>query len=216
MAERYALIGAHLYGDDAAGVPTVRCFDLGGLFASAIEFESAQGLADPAVIRRALEARKELIARETFIAIRYGASVAGAEEARSLCAPHLDRWRRILVKRRGMVEVTLRVAGKRKATPLNRREFRSGGEYLRALHRQRQANLDPAVASRIEALFAPLAAERTWVGRADGSSELAMLVPRAHLEAVGPAADELKARLPELPFLISGPWPLETFAHEEG
>lgn len=216
MAVRYALIGAHLNGDDVAGISAVRCFDLGGLVVSALEFDPQQGMAAPAVIRRALEARKDLIARETFIAIRYGAAVAGEQEARSVCAPWMERWRRILEKRRGMVEVTLRIAGTKKPTAPNRKDFVSGTDYLRALHRHRQANLDPAAAGAIEALFEPLAAERTWVGRADGSSELVMLMSRANLEAVGRAADELKKRLPELPFMISGPWPLETFAHEEG
>jgi hypothetical protein len=215
MAARYALIGAHLHGKDLAAVPQVHAFDLGTLVVSAVAFESDHGIADPGVVRRALEARKALILHETFIAIRFGAAVAGLEEARSRCAPHLERWRRILENRQGMVEVTLRIAGKEKTTRPDRREFPSGGDYLRALHQRRHGTIDPALARQIEAMFAPIATAKRWLGREDGGSELVLLIPRVALEAVGRVADELKASHSQLPFLISGPWPLEAFANEE-
>jgi hypothetical protein len=44
---------------------------------------------------------------------------------------------------------------------------------------------------------------------------MAALIPRARIEEIFAAGEQLKRDFPRIPFLLSGPWPLEVFAHEE-
>jgi hypothetical protein len=109
--------------------------------------------------------------------------------------------------------MTLKVAAATSMLRPDRRDFTSGADYLRALHAaQQSSNVDPAFREHAERLFAPLSVRRRWEHRDERSVELAALVERASLDDVQAAGEELRAVCPTVPFLLSGPWPLEVFA----
>jgi hypothetical protein len=51
-----------------------------------------------------------------------------------------------------------------------------------------------------------------WQHRDGKSLECALLVPRAEVARANEAGERLKDEFPNVPFLLSGPWPLEVFA----
>lgn len=211
---RFVLIGAHLTGEDAE-VEGVAVFELEPLVLSAVEFDTGRGVADPETVQRALKARAALLQKETFIAIRYGLTVAGASEANEKCAPRLKRWLEVLRERRGMVELTLRVAAREKKQRPDRKGFSSGTAYLRALGATRTEGLDATVRRQFEEAFQPFASQSRWLARTDGGSELVILLRREDFDRARAAGEALQRSFPDVPFLLSGPWPLETFADEE-
>ena len=56
--------------------------------------------------------------------------------------------------------------------------------------------------------------ERRWTARDNASVEMAALVRRNDVAAVFEAGAALKRDFPDVPFLLSGPWPLEVFADD--
>ena len=70
----------------------------------------------------------------------------------------------------------------------------------------------PEFRANAERLLGPLSVKHRWEHRDERSVELAALVERARLDEVMTAGEELRAASPEVPFLLSGPWPLEVFA----
>jgi hypothetical protein len=109
--------------------------------------------------------------------------------------------------------MTLKVAAATTMLRPDRRDFTSGADYLRALHRAQQAsNVDPTFRANAERLFETLSVKRRWEHRDEKSVELAALVERTRLDEVRAVGEELRATSPDVPFLLSGPWPLEVFA----
>jgi hypothetical protein len=214
VSERRVLIGAHLHRADAE-LADLELFPAGPLVLSAARFDPAAGLGDREVIGRVSRLRRELIEREIFVAIRYGATVSSPTEAAAKCAPHLERWRELLEKHRGRVEMTLKVlAGGRVERP-HRSDHHTGTSYLQALQRARDlARPDSRFVEEVEAAFGPMAAEWRWSPGREGAVEYAFLLAREFQPEAARKAMELKERFSETPFLLSGPWPLETFADE--
>lgn len=189
-------------------------FETAPLIVSAIAFDAERGIADQELLGRALEARSALMARATFVAIRYGASVKDGYEAAAKCASFLSRWREVLDRHHGMAEITIRLAGAGKGERPDRHAFKRGSDYLRALHAARAAQIDESTRSAVEKTFVGLAAEHRWLAREDGGAEFVALVNRNDMEAVRNAGQRLQSEMREVPFLLSGPWPLEVFADE--
>jgi hypothetical protein len=107
--------------------------------------------------------------------------------------------------------MTLKVAASSATPRPDRHDFTSGADYLRALHAAREsANIDDAFRQRVDQLLVPLTVAHRWAHRDEKSLELAMLVERANVDAIRAAGEELRAT--RVPFLLSGPWPLEVFA----
>lgn len=205
------VIGAHLLRDDVEPVATA--IPAGDLWLSALDVPDDQPLGDRELLIKVAKLRGRLLEVATFIAIRYGLAVSSSEEALGKCAAHLTRWKNVLTAHRDHVEMTLKVAAATTMLRPDRRDFTSGAEYLRALHAaQQSSNVDPGFRANAERLFAPLSVKRRWEHRDERSVELAALVERARLEEVQAAGEELRASSPEVPFLLSGPWPLEVFA----
>ncbi|HKR64131.1 MAG TPA: GvpL/GvpF family gas vesicle protein [Thermoanaerobaculia bacterium] len=205
------ILGAHLLRDDIE--PAADAIAVGDLFLSAIEIEDDQPLGDRELLVRAANVRAKLLEAATFIAIRYGFTAVSADDAHRKCATHLDAWRRALTRHREHVEMTLKTAAATPRARPDRHDFTSGAEYLRALHAATQsASADPAFRDAAEELLVPHAVRHRWIHRDEKSVELAALVARAELDAVNAAGEELRARCPHVPFLLSGPWPLEVFA----
>jgi hypothetical protein len=155
--------------------------------------------------------RAELLDRATFVAIRYGFVVHGEGEALAKCGTHLPRWRALLEEHRDAVEMTLKVAAAEPRARPDRREFASGAAYLRALHE----SVSAATVSdefRLAAEKTMDGAQRRWTHRDARSLELAALVAREDVARVQMSGEELKRAFPKVPFLLSGPWPLEVFA----
>jgi hypothetical protein len=172
-----------------------------------------QPAGDRELLLRVANLRARLLEVATFVAIRYGFSVASADEALGKCGAHLTRWKKVLTAHRDHVEMTLKVAASTTMLRPDRRDFTSGADYLRALHAAQQAsNVDPAFRHHAERLFTPLAVKKRWEHRDERSVELAALVERGRLDEVQSAGEQLRESCPDVPFLLSGPWPLEVFA----
>jgi len=211
---KWIAIGAHLRRDDVE--PLADAVPVGDLFLSAISVPDDQPLGERELLRRVAGVRAQLLDVATFVAIRYGFSFAAANEALAKCAAHLVRWRRVLEEHGSRVEMTLKVAASSPSARPDRRDFAGGAEYLRALHAATHAaNVDPGFRGAADRLVIPLTVKHRWIPRDEKSIELAALVDRARLDDVRAAGEELRQSAPHVPFLLSGPWPLEVFADDD-
>ncbi|HEX8171546.1 MAG TPA: GvpL/GvpF family gas vesicle protein [Thermoanaerobaculia bacterium] len=208
---RHVVIGAHLRRDDVE--PLAAALPCGELFLSAVVIEDDQPTTDRDLLLRVARVRGALLDRATFVAIRYGLFVADAAEAAAKCAAHLPRWQRLLESHRHDVELTLKAAAASPRPRPDRADFSSGAAYLRALHEAAQASsADPIFRDAAERLLVPLALRHRWLHRDEKSVELVMLAARERVDELLRGGEVLRAECPHVPFLLSGPWPLEVFA----
>lgn len=204
------VIGAHLRSEDIE--PDADVIAVRDLFLSGIEVNDDQPLGDRELLLRVAATRARLVERATFIAIRYG--FVFTDESK--IAAHLERWKRILEANRDNVEMTLKVAASSSIARPNRRDFTNGSAYLKALHdATRAVTIDPAFRGEVERVLVPLTVAHRWIPRDNASLEFAALVARTRLDEVGAAGDAIKRACPHVPFLLSGPWPLEVFADDD-
>ena len=210
---KLVIIGAHLERVDIE--PVAETLPAGDLWLSGMPVPDDQPLSDRDLLLRVAATRAALLDRATFIAIRYGFAAQTPSDAMAKCAPHLDRWRRTLREFQGMVEMTLKVAAAAPQTRPDRHDFSSGAAYIRALHEAtRAADVDPRFRGAVEATLVPLAVKHRWSNRDNASLEFAALVRRESVAAVNAAGAALKRDFGSVPFLLSGPWPLEVFADD--
>ena len=206
------VIGAHLLRDDVE--PIAVAMPVGDIFLSAIEVADDQPLGERDLLLRVADVRGKLLDVATFVAIRYGFSTSSASEAFSKTTSHHARWKCLLTAHRDHVEMTLKVAASSPSPRPDRHDFGSGADYLRALHASMQAaNVDPDFREAATRAIGALAVKHRWIHRDEKSVELTALIPRANLDAVRAAGEELRATA--VPFLLSGPWPLEVFADDD-
>jgi len=201
---KVVVIGAHLHRTDIE--PLAEAVPAGALWLSGISVDDNQPLGDRDLLLRVANVRAALLERATFVAIRYGFAADVAK-----VTPYLAKWQQLLEAHRDHVEMTLKVAA---AAPLprpDRRDYASGAGYLRALHAS-AAEIDPRFREAAEARIGGI--ERRWTPRDNASVEMAALVERADVARVIEAGQSLKRDFPEVPFLLSGPWPLEVFADD--
>jgi hypothetical protein len=195
--------------------PVAQALAAGDLFLSAMTIEDDQPLGDRELLLRVAAIRAKLLDIATFVAIRYGFTVGSAEEGQWKCAAHIAKWREVLTENRGNVEMTLKIAAATPRPRPDRHDFTKGADYLRALHEAKHsAAADPRFREAAEELILPLSVGHRWLQRDEKSVELAALIPRGQLEAVRAAGEAMRERAPEVPFLLSGPWPLEVFADD--
>ncbi len=207
-------IGAHLLREDVEPIAAV--VPVGDLYLSTVEVAVDQPRGDRDLLLKVAGIRARLLDVATFVAIRYGFTMTSAAEALSKCAPHLARWKRLLTEHRDHVEMTLKVAAASPRPRPDRHDFSNGADYLRALHAATQAaNVDAGFREHAERLIVPLSVKHRWAHRDERSVELAALVPRARLDDVRAIGEELRRLSPDVPFLLSGPWPLEVFADDD-
>lgn len=201
---KHLAVGVHLRREDIE--PLATPIAAGELFFSAVAVADDQPLGDRDLLLRVANIRAQLLERATFIAVRYGYTFAREVEAQQLA-----RWKRVLEANQDRVEMTLKVAASSPKPRPDRSAFTSGAEYLRALHEATQgAAADPRFREEAERLLLPHAVEHRWTHRDEKSLELTLLVARDEIENVRKAGTELKKT--GVPFLLSGPWPLEAFA----
>ena len=211
---KLVVIGVHLQREDIE--PLATAIDAGDLFLSALEVESDQPIGDRELLLRVAAKRAELLARATFLAVRYGFTATSADDARAKCMPRIESWRHALEAAANRVEMTLKVAAANPQPRPERSAFGSGAEYLRALHGStRAAAVDSAFRDAADQAITPLAARHRWIARDQASLELVALVDRQAVPKVNDAGSALKQRFPAIPFLLSGPWPLEVFADDD-
>lgn len=207
-------IGAHLMRDDVE--PLAVAVPVGDLFLSALEVPDDQPIGDRDLLLRVAGVRGKLLEAATFIALRYGFTFSGAGDAHAKCGAHLARWRRLLTAHREHAEMTLKIAAASSLSRPDRHAFTTGADYLRALHAAKEsAQVDPAFRAAAAQLLLPLARQHRWMHRDEKSVELAMLVGRDDLDRVRQAGEALRDAAPQVPFLLSGPWPLEVFADDD-
>lgn len=205
------VIGAHLERGDIE--PLARPVAVADLFLSALEIAGDQPLGDRELLLKVARVRSELLQRSTFIAVRYGFAAGSESEAADKCAPHAGRWRALLERHRNEVEMTLKVVAAGGFARPDRRSFRRGADYLKALHAAvASVEIDPSFRAGVERRLLPLASAQRWIVRDGGTVELAMIVHRDSVEQTYAAGEDLRTMHPNVPFLLSGPWPLEVFA----
>jgi hypothetical protein len=210
---KHVVIGAHLERADIE--PLADAIPVGDLWLSGMSVDDAQPLGDRELLLRVAKTRAELLERATFVAIRYGFTVQAPGDAAAKCAEHLPRWQRLLTDYRGMVEMTLKVAAASAQPRPDRKDFQSGAAYIRALHdATRAADVAPEFRRAVDAAFLPLAVKHRWSNRDNASLEFVALIRRESIAAVNDAGASLKRDFATIPFLLSGPWPLEVFADD--
>lgn len=183
---------------------------------SSIPYDPAGGLADRQVIATAARVRSALLATEIFVAVRYGTSVTGPADALEKCRQFAPSWKELLEMYRGAVEMTLKIAGSDAPVRPDRKQFTSGRAYLEELHRSRSSSsINEGFRVAAEKELGDPALRWRWVRRDDGGLELAFLTRRERTSEIRTAGLRLKEAFPDVPFLLSGPWPLEVFADGE-
>jgi hypothetical protein len=213
---KYVAIGIHLHSEDVAPVAAATPFPIGDLTLSTCAIEDDQPVGDRELLLRVAAVREQLLGVATFIAVRYGMTVANAADAAAKCAAFLPRWTALLERHREHVEMTLKVPVEAAERRPDRRDFISGADYLKALHHARgSAAPEPAFARLAEELIGGAAVAWKWLPRDNASVELVALVRRDALDAVRDAGRQLREQAAGVPFLLSGPWPLEAFADDE-
>ncbi len=209
---RVVVIGAHLHRSDIE--PVAEALPAGDLWLSGLSVAEDQPLGDRDLLLRVAAARARLLERATFIAVRYGFAVRDAAEAAAKSAPYLERWRCVLESAGDAVEMTLKVAAASPRPRPDRRDFAGGADYLRALHASAAgAEVDPRFRQAVESRICCI--RHRWIHRDNASLEMAALVARDAVPQVIEAGASLKRDFPEVPFLLSGPWPLEVFADDQ-
>ena len=203
---KFLFLGAHLSREHVLGIAEpIAC---GAVWLSGIPIADDQPLADRELLQTAIGVRARLLDRATFIAIRYGFA-STADDAAAKCAEHAERWRNLLEKNKDNVEMTLKVVASNPKPRPRREDFAGGADYLRALHAS-AAEVDPRFREAVSGI-----AEHRWTHRDGRSLECALLVARAEVGRVHEKGEQLKRDFPDIPFLLSGPWPLEVFADHE-
>jgi hypothetical protein len=210
---KLVVIGAHPQRNDIE--PLAEAIAVSDLWLSGMSVDDSQPLGDRDLLLRVAKTRAALLDRATFVAIRYGFTAHGSSDATSKCAAHIDRWRRVLREYRDHVEMTLKVAAAEPRARPDRHDFDSGAAYIRALHEAtRSTDVAPDFRTAVDQTLAPLAVKHRWSNRDTSSLEFAALVKRENVRAINDAGAALKRDFPSVPFLLSGPWPLEVFADD--
>jgi hypothetical protein len=210
---KLVVIGAHRERNDIE--PLAEAIAVSDLWLSGMQVEESQPLGDRDLLLRVAKTRAALLDRATFVAIRYGFTAHGPADAMAKCAAHIDRWRRVLNDFRDCVEMTLKVAAEAPRARPDRHDFESGAAYIRALHdATRATDVAPEFRNAVDATLAPLAVKHRWSNRDTSSLEFAALVKREDVAAINDAGSALKRDFSSVPFLLSGPWPLEVFADD--
>lgn len=210
---KLVVIGAHLTKGDIE--PLAQAIPVDDLWLSGMPVDDIRPLGDRDLLLCVAQTRAALLDRATFIAIRYGFTLHAMNDAAVKCAPHIERWRRVLHECQGMVEMTLKVAAAAPRARPDRHDFESGAAYIRALHdASRGADVDPAFRRAVDDALTPLAVKHRWSNRDAASLEFAALVRRESVEEINERGAALKRDFASIPFLLSGPWPLEVFADD--
>ena len=199
------VIGVHLEREDVE--PIAEAIPTGDLWFSAISVADDQPIGDRELVLRVAALRAKLLDRATFIAVRYG-YVAPPPPAARAGAP-LGQWRATLEANRHNVEMTLKVASSSPKPRPRREDFSSGAAYLHALH-ESSAEVDETFKAAAEKSIDAI--DHRWFPRDNASIEMAALIQRDRIDEVRAAGESLKRDFPHVPFLLSGPWPLEVFA----
>ena len=207
---KYVAIGVHLRREDVE--PPAEAIPVGDLFLSAVAVPDDQSLGDRDLLLRVAEARARLLDKSTFVAVRYGFAFRSNAEAMAKCALHLQTWSTALRENSGRVELTLKVAAASTSSRPDRHAFEKGADYLRALHAAKQAvTVDSKFRREVENRLGTLCAKWKWITRDEASLEFCGLIDRDKLSELSAAGQEIKAAQPDVPFLLSAPWPLEVF-----
>lgn len=206
-------LGVHRSADEicAGGVSRI---GVGPVVVSALEIGEGENAATTSVLTRALELRTDLLQGGSYIAIRYGVVLDSEADVVRICEPKASAWAETLEKTRGLVELTLKVAPEQRTERPNRKSVSGGSEYLMKLKQMQGSSLPPERRREIEAILNEGANRSVWRDREGGGTELVMLVPSekvAEFRERGRRLAELDHRLP---FILSGPWPIEVFADE--
>lgn len=204
-------IGLHLRPEDVERIAAATTAS--GLTVSSLSVDDDQSLGDRELLLRVARVRALLLDRATFVAVRYGFTFRSAAEVEAKIGANAERWRGILEENRTRVELTLKVAATTPAKKPDRHDFASGADYIRALHAAKNAaSVDGGFKRAVEEHVGALCVAKRWLTRDTSSLEFAALIERNRLRDLESAGAALKRACPDVPFLLSAPWPLEVFA----
>ena len=196
-------IGLHLRREDVE--PLAEAIAASGLVVSAMAVADDQPIGDRDLLLRVADIRAKLLERATFIAVRYGFTFHTSAQAEAKIAANAARWRQILEENRTRVELTLKVPAAAQQPKPDRHAFKSGADYMRALHSAKK--IDDSFKHVVEQVIVPICVSSRWM-----TNEFAGLIERDRLQTLAAAGEALKRACPDVPFLLSAPWPLEVFA----
>lgn len=206
-------LGVHRSADEISAEGIAR-IDVGPVVVSALEIGEGENAATSSVLTRALELRTALLRGGSYIAIRYGVVLDSESEVIRVCEPKASAWAKTLDKTRGLVELTLKIAPDQKPERPDRKSVSGGSEYLMKLKLMQRSTLSKERKEEIEAILAEGANRTVWRDREGGGTELVMLVPTERVAEFRERGQRLAQSERRLPFILSGPWPIEVFADE--
>ncbi len=204
-------IGLHLRPEDVEGIADAT--SAVGLVISGLAVDDDQPLGDRDLLVRVANVRARLLERATFVAVRYGFTFRSAADVEEKIALKARRWRETLEANRTRVEVSLKVPASIPVKKPDRHDFTSGADYIRALQAAKNAaQVDDRFQRTVNEHIGAICVAQRWMTRDTESLEFAGLIERARLGELETAGAALKRASPDIPFLLSAPWPLEVFA----
>lgn len=150
----------------------------------------------------------------TPVPIRFGQWVPDLAALEDGMTRRAQDFGKLLLHFAGTLEFGLRILDPRVAETTRAPDARSGREYLLSLQEARRLT-QPLRDAQEQAsrLCAPLVrAERSEQNGPAGLVSLSHLVPHSQTEAYRQVIQQLRDSLPDLRFLVSGPWPPYSFA----
>jgi hypothetical protein len=154
----------------------------------------------------------------TPVPVRFGQYFADAAAARESIGTSHEKWLALLVRFAGTVELGLRVFDPARAPEAETTPAGSGSEYMARLQRRQRGPAEAVSVTTValhDALAGIVLEERVSPLRtAHGVVSVAHLLHAAQLEAYHAAVERVRAQLPHLRLLSSGPWPPYSFVAE--
>ena len=152
----------------------------------------------------------------TPVPIRFGQWLDREVELAERFGPRADQFKDMIARFAGALEFGLRILDPSHLPEPDPVPATSGTAYLAAIQERLKAQA-PAKTLQAQvsaALARHVRAERIDPEQAPGLLSLSHLVANVQTEAYQEAVRDLRAALPELRFLASGPWPPYSFARE--
>lgn len=204
MIHLYAFVHGLRSIPDRAGVDGEQPepYPFGSVIAVVGTVRAAPDDAAAAALAHGLVVESLLDCADGVLPVRFGRPFASHAALAEVTVPRLAELRRQLLRVRGCVEVSVRIAAEREARP----ETRDGTHYLNAL--AESAARRDACAAEVDGVLQTVSLDSRVDRRGDGEMlfDGAYLVRRGELSAFARRVDALADQLSDLTVLCTGPW----------